>query len=147
MKNAHHGLEKTELNVNTTDSTKESSDTSPLSLDFLEDMERRLDAVATNNKNLADPTETAVQHQADLKNLLQLSLAINSSLVLDDVLQSVMHKAIELVGAERGLIMLLDHHDELQIKSAYNLCKEQMMDEDFKVSNSITSEVTATRLR
>ena len=144
MKNAHHGLEKTELNVNTTDSTKESSDTSPLSLDFLEDMERRLDAVATNNKNLADPTETAVQHQADLKNLLQLSLAINSSLVLDDVLQSVMHKAIELVGAERGLIMLLDHHDELQIKSAYNLCKEQMMDEDFKVSNSITSEVTAT---
>jgi signal transduction histidine kinase len=113
-------------------------------LDFLEDMERRLDAVATDNKRLADPGESSGQHQADLKNLLQLSLAINSSLVLDDVLQSVMHKAIELVGAERGLIMLLDVHGDLQLKSAYNLCKEQMMEEDFKVSSSITSQVART---
>ena len=143
MKNAHRDLEKTDLNVNSTDA-KNLSESSPLSLDFLEDMERRLDAVASDNKRLADPGEGSAQHQTDLKTLLQLSLAINSSLVLDDVLQSVMHKAIELVGAERGLIMLLDEHGELQLKSAYNLCREQLMEEDFKISGSITSQVART---
>lgn len=143
MKNAHHDTDKTELNM-TDANTNKLSESSPLSLDFLEDMERRMDAVASDNKRLADPGESSIQHQTDLKTLLQLSLAINSSLVLDDVLQSVMHKAIELVGAERGLIMLLDDHGELQLKSAYNLCKEQMMEEDFKVSNSVTNQVLTT---
>ncbi len=46
--------------------------------------------------------------------------------------------------AERGLIMLLDADGELQMKSAYNLCKEQMMEEDFRISSSITSQVART---
>lgn len=130
--------------MNKTVKEKDLNDSSPLSHDFLEDMERRLAAYAADNPRLVDDADTSVQHQADLKTLLQLSLAINSSLVLDDVLQIVMHKAIELIGAERGLIMLLDEHGELQLKSAYNLCKEQMMDEDFRVSNSVTSQVART---
>ena len=116
-------------------------------LDVLKDLEATLDQVAEANPRIdadSDDTKRSTKSVDDLKALLEVSMAINSSLVADDVLQIVMRKAIELMQAERGLIMLLDEEDKLQVRSAYNLCKEQMMDEDFKVSNSITSEVART---
>ncbi len=113
-------------------------------LDVLADLEATLDEVAEANPRIGADQPTAGRSTDDLKALLEVSMAINSSLVADDVLQIVMRKAIELMEAERGLIMLLDDQNELQVRSAYNLCREQMMDEDFKVSNSITSEVART---
>jgi PAS domain S-box-containing protein len=144
MKEAHHDLDRTEVQLNKTAHDKDLNDTAPLPGDIFAEMERRLEAVAVENPRLETDANSNSQRQTDLKTLLHISLAINSSLVLDDVLQIVMHKAIELVGAERGLIMLLDEYGELQLKSAYNLCKEQLMDEDFRVSNSVTSQVAAT---
>ena len=137
-------MDRTEVHLNNNAHEKLSSDTTSLSGDVFEEMERRLEEVAVENPRIDTAANTNSKRQTDLKTLLQLSIAINSSLVLDDVLQIVMHKAIELVGAERGLIMLLDELGELQLKSAYNLCKEQLMDEDFRVSNSVASQVAVT---
>ncbi|MCD6249012.1 MAG: GAF domain-containing protein [candidate division Zixibacteria bacterium] len=112
--------------------------------DLFADLEATLDEVAESNPRLADePTEIGTR-DADLKALLEVSMAANSSLVLDDVLQLVMMKAIEMMRAERGLIMLLDDEDALQIKAAYNLCQEDMIDEDFKISSSIARDVART---
>jgi hypothetical protein len=125
-------------------SVKDSDDTVVTSRDIFADMEQTLDQVAKANPRLEHNPESPARGTGDLKELLQVSLAINSSLVLDDLLQMVMHKAIELMQAERGLIMLLDEQGELQLKSAYNLCKEQMMEEDFRISNSVTTQVART---
>ncbi len=108
------------------------------------DLEATLDRVAEANPRVVDEPTEAGRSITDLRALLEVSLAINSSLVLDDVLQIVMHKAIELMGAERGLIMLLNEAEELQTRCAYNLCKEEMMKEDFRVSNSVAYEVIRT---
>lgn len=113
-------------------------------LDVLAAIEATLDEVAEANPRLESETPQSTRSVDDLKALLEVSMAINSSLVADDVLQIVMRKAIELMQAERGLIMLLDENNQLQVRTAYNLCKEQMMDEDFKVSNSVTSKVADT---
>ncbi len=112
-----------------------------IALNLFNDLEATLDQVAEGNPRIAGLEKDGVSRNADLQALLEVSLAINSSLVLDDVLQIVMHRAIELMQAERGLIMLLDEAGDLQVKSAYNLCKEEIMEEDFKISSSITGKV------
>ncbi|RKX28910.1 MAG: hypothetical protein DRP47_03150, partial [Candidatus Zixiibacteriota bacterium] len=114
------------------------------SIDVLADLEATLDEVAKANPRIENEDSQSPRNNTDLKSILEASLAINSSLVLDDVLQIVMTRAVEFMQAERGLIMLLDENEELQIRSAYNLCKEEMMEENFRISSSITSEVAST---
>jgi signal transduction histidine kinase len=112
--------------------------------DVLAEMEAALDEIADGNPRIESDHALASKSQEDIKAVLEVSLAINSSLILDDILQIVMQKAIELLQAERGFIMLLDEKGELQFKTAYNLCKESMMDEDFRISNSIANTVAST---
>lgn len=113
-------------------------------MDIFADLEQTLHEVAETNPRIDHDANVDSRRIHDLRALLESSLAVNSSLVLDDLLQLVMKKAVDLMQAERGLIMLLDDNGALQVKSAYNLCKEEMMEEDFKVSSSITSKVAGT---
>jgi len=112
--------------------------------DIFADLEATLNEVAETNPRinlkLADGNKTTT----DLQALLTVSQAVNSSLVLDDVLQIVMQKAIELMQAERGLIMLLDDDSELQIRTAHNLGRKEMMQEEFRISNSVVTKVAKT---
>src|SRR5690606_17996893 len=96
------------------------------------------------NPRIQQDEISATKSLDDLRGLLHVSQAVNSSLVLEDILQVVMRKAIELLSAERGFIMLLDETNKLQFKTAFNLCKEALMDEDFKISNSIADQVAGT---
>ncbi|HBZ01052.1 MAG TPA: hypothetical protein DEO84_07005, partial [candidate division Zixibacteria bacterium] len=43
----------------------------------------------------------------DLQVLYEVSRAVNSTLILDEILSIVMKKSIELLKAERGFLMLL----------------------------------------
>lgn len=113
-------------------------------MDIFADLEATLEEVAEANPRIEGEQPDSAKTMADLKALLEVSLAINSSLVLDDTLQIVMHKAVELMQAEHGLIMLLDDKGELQVRSAFNLRKEEIVREDFKISSSITSQVAST---
>jgi PAS domain S-box-containing protein len=89
-------------------------------------------------------TEPTRVRRDDLEALLDISKAINSTLVLDDILQMVMRRAIKLLRAERGFLMLLDEEGNLQFKTAHNICKESLSKEDFRISMSIASSVAAT---
>lgn len=80
----------------------------------------------------------------DLEALLDISKAINSTLVLDDILQMVMRRASKLLRAERGFLMLKDEEDNLQFKTAHNICKESLTKEDFRISMSIANSVAKT---
>ena len=113
-------------------------------MDVFADLEATLDEVAQANPRIDTEQPDSSKTVSDLKALLEVSLATNSSLVLDDILQIVMHKAIELMQAERGLVMLLDDNGELQVRSVYNLYREETMEDDFKISRSITSQVALT---
>ena len=112
--------------------------------DVFADLEVILDEVADSNPRITHEESSPAKATTDLRALLEASIVVNSSLVLDDVLQVVMKKAVELMEAERGLVMLLDEEGELQVRSAYNLCKEDLMEEDFKISGSITRQAAET---
>lgn len=124
--------------------SERSEEADNVTADVFADLEATLDKVADTNPRISTGDKESASRDADLKALLEVSLAVNSSLVLDDVLQLVMHKAIELMKAERGLIMLLDENDELQVKAAYNLDQSTMVQDEFLISRSIASEVART---
>lgn len=109
--------------------------------DALAEMEAALNNIAEENPRLESDLSPGAKSADDLRAVLQVSLAINSSLVLDEILKIVMKKAIELLQAERGFIMLLDKNGDLQFRTAHNINEEMMEDDDFKISNSIANDV------
>jgi len=76
----------------------------------------------------------------DLKQLLDISQAINATLELDSILEMVMTYAIRLVSAERGFIMLQEQNG-LVMRQSHNLAPEQFGDEKDRFSQTIASRV------
>jgi PAS domain S-box-containing protein len=107
----------------------------------LAEMEKALSDIVSDNPRITDDDDSSIVRLDDLKAVLGISLVINSSFVLEEILQVVMEKAVELLSAERGFIMLLDRNGKLQFKSAHNIRKEETSREDFKISNSIANKV------
>lgn len=116
---------------------------SSLPIDIFADLEATLEEVAKSNPRI-DSTDVGNKHSEDLRAILEASLAINSSLDIDEILHIVMKKAVELMQAERGLVMLLDDDKKLQIKAAYNLEREKMTSEESKISSTIAKQVVST---
>ncbi|MBU1317953.1 MAG: GAF domain-containing protein [candidate division Zixibacteria bacterium] len=112
--------------------------------DALLDLESSFEKITRKNPRLMGGDGKSEARSVDLKAILEISKAINSSLVLDDILRKVMKRAIELLQAERGFLMLLDDNDVLQFKTVHNIQKEMLEEEDFKISNSIADEVART---
>jgi PAS domain S-box-containing protein len=118
--------------------------------DMLTQMEAIFEQVKTKQPRLETEKEksgspdSARVRRDDLEALLDISKAINSTLVLDDILQMVMRRASKLLRAERGFLMLLDEEGNLQFKTAHNICKESLSKEDFRISMSIASSVAKT---
>ncbi len=87
-----------------------------------------------------------VPHPADrLETLARVIRVINSLTDLDSALEILMDHVIELVGAERGFIMLVDADGALQFRTARNFSKQTLYeDENFQVSRSIVFRVFAS---
>jgi len=108
---------------------------------ILLEMERILDDTRKIAPRLAKEPQEGQTSNSDLRMLLDIALAINATGHLEDTLQKVMKYAIDLLGAERGFIMLLDDFGQLQFKTAYNLRQEDLHGEEFRISNSIATQV------
>jgi signal transduction histidine kinase len=112
-------------------------------LDPLSRMEKSVAAISRARPHLAPekgPGGDISHYQA----LLDISAAINSTLVTDEILQIVMKWAIELLKAERGFLMLLDEDNQLRVRTVHNLRQEDVMRENFNYSRSIANKVADT---
>jgi signal transduction histidine kinase len=108
--------------------------------DLLSRMEKAVDSISRARPHLSTVKSTAGQ-LSHYQALLEVSAAINGTLVTDEILQVVMRRAIELLKAERGFLMLLDENNELRFRTVYNLQKSELEQETFKLSNSIANQV------
>jgi len=77
----------------------------------------------------------------DLQALYEVSKAVNSTLILDDILGLVMLNSVELLKAERGFLMLLDSDNRLQFKTAHNIKKKELTNKDLQVSTTLANSV------
>ena len=121
-------------------STKKPQDTD----DVLAQMHRALAKIPIEAATGSRSPETGSAN-ADYIALLEVSKVINSTMVLDDVLRMVMQRAIELLRAERGFLMLLDDNGELCTRSAHNIHKESLTNAaDFRISRTVARQVAET---
>jgi signal transduction histidine kinase len=93
-------------------------------------------------ETLEQLSESLTVEQRDLLAMLyEIGRAINSSLDLDDTLNTVIDSLIYLTGAERGCLMLLDDEGELSIQLARNFGESA----ELELSRSVILEVVETR--
>ncbi len=79
-----------------------------------------------------------------LTTLYQIAQTINSSLNLDEVLNMVMDRVIEVTGAERGFLMLVDETGQLDFKAARHMDRADIEEPAFQVSRGIVEQVART---
>lgn len=84
------------------------------------------------------PTDRRAEH---LAGLYEISQTITSSLDLDEVLNLVMDKVIEVSGAQRGFLMLQDHSGQLAFQVARGIEGRQIDDPESGVSRGIIESV------
>jgi len=76
-----------------------------------------------------------------LEAILNIVNTINSSLILEDVLELVLQNAIRLTHSERGFIVLQNSADELEFKLGLNEHNETLPKNLFEVSNTVVEDV------
>lgn len=76
--------------------------------------------------------------------LYEVSRVIGSSLDLQTVLDQVMDAIIQLTGAERGFLMLLDDDGNLNVRVARNFDQETVESSAFALSRTVTRKVLET---
>lgn len=82
------------------------------------------------------------EEQQQLLAIQQVGQAIVSSLDLTNVLNMVMDAIVELTGAERGFLMLLDQESgKLIFRVARNMDRETIHRSSFKISRSLVNRV------
>jgi len=69
--------------------------------------------------------------------LYRLSQTFNSSLDLDEVLNTVMDEIIAVTGAERGFVMLREPDGSLAFRAARGIERETIDDSQFQISRSV----------
>lgn len=79
--------------------------------------------------------------QTRLAALYEVSQVLGKSLDLDEVLNQVMDAVIELTGAERGFLMLIDSDTELHLRAARNIERESLEHKDMEVSRTVIQTV------
>jgi signal transduction histidine kinase len=88
----------------------------------------------------------AQEDQPRLVALYEVSRALGSSLQVDDVLNQVMDAVIQLTGAERGFIMLVDPDSgELDLQAARNIERQTLDRDDMQVSRTVIQNVIRTQ--
>lgn len=87
-------------------------------------------------------TESNTEPKLDrLELVYQLSKTFNSSLDLDDVLNTVMDEVISAVNAERGFVVLMEADDSLVFRAARGMEQETLEDPEFEISRGVVGEV------
>ena len=81
-------------------------------------------------------------HEGRLAALYRVSQTLGRSLNLDEVLNQVMDAIIELTGAERGFLTLIDPTTgELHLRAARNIEGQNLHSEDMEVSRTVIQSV------
>ncbi|MBC8181121.1 sigma 54-interacting transcriptional regulator [candidate division KSB1 bacterium] len=75
------------------------------------------------------------------EHLLEIGKQVLAETDVNKVLELSIDRAIELTGAERGLLILIGDHDEILFETARNLAREDIENPKFEVSRTIINQV------
>ncbi|GAB4528384.1 MAG: hypothetical protein Kow0063_04540 [Anaerolineae bacterium] len=93
-------------------------------------------------KELDQGLATQLREHENLTALYNVSQIVNSTLDLSEVLNLTMDLIIQVTGAERGFLMLLDEETgDLSFRVARNMDRETIAGSSFEISRSIVNKV------
>jgi signal transduction histidine kinase len=99
-------------------------------------------------KDIEKKDNTIVESSSEkIKNLeviLNIVNSINSSLILDDVLELVLKYAIKLTGSDRGFIVLKNSEGILEYKLGIDYQNNSLNESSFNVSTTVVEDVFIT---
>jgi len=75
------------------------------------------------------------------QHLFEMGKRLLTESEVNKLLHSAMDEAIQISGAERGIIILFDETNQIQFQSARNINKEQIKNPEFEVSRTIINTV------
>jgi class 3 adenylate cyclase/PAS domain-containing protein len=108
-------------------------------------VERAYDALALDRMSLqsrlaaaTSQTEREVQKALTIARVAEM---VNSSLELDVVLRRVLDIAVEVLGAQRGFVMIADERGELQLAAMHGLDKESLDSDEMRPSHTAVARV------
>ncbi len=110
---------------------------SPKSLEELKTLETSLQRISET----LVPFEQRFSHLQALAGIGQI---VNSTLEIDEVLQTVMDTIVRLTEAERGFLMLRDERGEMVIRIARNWEQESINQSESNISRTIVQKVIDT---
>ena len=90
----------------------------------------------------AEEIEPTAENLRNLWALLEISKALNSSLRLDDVLEKVIEAVLALTRAERGMLLLGEAADEMEIQVQRNF--DASASEDARYSSTVVADVVTS---
>lgn len=90
----------------------------------------------------AEEIEPTAENLRNLWALLEISKALNSSLRLDDVLEKVIEAVLALTRAERGILLLGEDADHMEIEVQRNF--DTSGSEDARYSSTVVRDVVTT---
>jgi adenylate cyclase len=106
---------------------------------------RYLDQTHTLARRLVEELQAQTSEKERLRALQEVGAAINSSLDLDVVLQTVIDAIIRLTRAERAMLLLYNNQGDLEVRTARNLSQETLDDAaSLEISLSIVNRVAET---
>lgn len=115
---------------------------SPLLTQSSSEMMQLLSPVRKTLQVLKERIEAQEKERQQLRALQDIGALINSSLNQSEVLNIVMDTIINLTGAERGFLMLMDEESgELDVVVARNIRRETVEEASFEISHSIVRSV------
>src|SRR5260221_6918313 len=106
-------------------------------------LEQRLSSIEGVMSEVAEDRKASFQVER-LAKLYEVSRVIGSSLDLQTVLDQVMDAIIQLTGAERGFLMLLDDDRNLNVRVARNFDQATIDSGAFALSRTVTTRVLQT---
>jgi HD-GYP domain-containing protein (c-di-GMP phosphodiesterase class II) len=79
-----------------------------------------------------------------VQKFLEISRAISSSLIPEEVLKRIMDSVADISGAERAFLMLFSETGELQLRVARNIEREEIESSEFRISQSVAREAASS---
>jgi len=93
-------------------------------------------------RDLDQGLATQLREHENLTALYNVSQIVNSTLDLSEVLNLTMDLIIQVTGAERGFLMLMDEgNGELSFRVARNMDRETIAGSSFEISRSVVNKV------
>lgn len=99
---------------------------------------------------LVNPDNLGRTDAAAIARLLEVTRSITGVLDLDRLLQRILNSAVEVVGAERGYLILLDPDEtlpteqRLRVKAAYRMDLDEILEVKFRASRTAILRVLET---